>query len=138
MVLVIRIRSSGCAAIAHFPDHLGRQDERIADFGCAESSNNRMELMACIKALRWARESQPWSDVTRVQIVTGSTYITDNISYRARGWKKNKWRNRFGKPPLCPKEAKEWEAPLKKMYDHLRLNDRSELEKRVHKLFLHV
>jgi hypothetical protein len=43
-----------------------------------------------------------------------------------------------GKTPLCPKEAKEWEAPLKKMYDHLRLNGRSELGKRVHKLFLHV
>jgi ribonuclease HI len=57
-----------------------------------------MELMACIKALRWVRENQPWSDVTRVQIVTDSTYVTDNISYRARGWKKNKWRNRFGKP----------------------------------------
>jgi ribonuclease HI len=90
--------SSGCAAIVHFPDHLRRQDERIVDFGCAESSNNRMELMACIKALRWVRENQPWSDVTRVQIVTDSTYVTDNISYRARGWKKNKWRNRFGKP----------------------------------------
>lgn len=90
--------SSGCAAIVHFPDHLGRQDERIVDFGCAESSNNRMELMACIKALRWVRENQPWSDVMRVQIVTDSTYVTDNISYRARGWKRNKWRNRFGKP----------------------------------------
>jgi ribonuclease HI len=90
--------SSGCAAIAHFPDHLERQGERIVDFGCAESSNNRMELMACIKALRWVRENQPWQDVTRVQIVTDSTYITDNVSYRARAWKKNKWRNRFGKP----------------------------------------
>lgn len=90
--------SSGCAAIVHFPDHLSRQNESIVDFGCAESSNNRMELMACIKALKWVRENQPWPDVTRVQFVTDSTYITDNISYRARGWKKNKWRNRFGKP----------------------------------------
>jgi ribonuclease HI len=90
--------SSGCAAIVHFPDHLEREDERIVDFGCAESSNNRMELMACIKTLKWARKNQPWPDVTRMQIVTDSTYITDNISYRAGGWKKNKWRNRFGKP----------------------------------------
>jgi ribonuclease HI len=90
--------SSGCAAIVHFPDHLSRQNESIVDFGCAESSNNRMELMACIKALKWVRENQPWPDVTRVQFVTDSTYIMDNISYRARGWKKNKWRNRFGKP----------------------------------------
>ncbi len=75
-------------------DRLGRQDEIIVDFGCAESSNNRMELMACIeKHLEWVRENQPWQDVTRVQIVTDSTYITENVSYRARGWKKNKWRN---------------------------------------------
>src|ERR1700679_4334256 len=90
--------NSGCAAIVRFPEHLGRKDEWIVDFGCAESSNNRMELMACVKALKWIREARPWPDVTRVQIVTDSMYVTDNISYRARNWKKNKWRNRFGKP----------------------------------------
>ena len=31
--------NSGCAAIVHFPDRLGHEDERIVDFGCAESSN---------------------------------------------------------------------------------------------------
>lgn len=91
-------REAGCAAIVHYPDSLYRADEQIVDFGCAESSNNRMELMTCIKALKWVRENQPWPNVMRVQIVADSTYITDNISYRARGWKKNKWRNRFGKP----------------------------------------
>ena len=40
-----------------------------------------------------------------------------------------------GNAPNCPKEAKKWEVPLKKMYDHLRLSGHSELEKRVHKLF---
>jgi ribonuclease HI len=89
---------AGCAAIVHYPDSVQLADEQIVDFGCAESSSNRMELMACIKALKWVRENQPWPNVMRVQIVTDSTYITDNISYRARGWKKNKWRNRFGKP----------------------------------------
>ena len=43
-----------------------------------------------------------------------------------------------GKQPVCPKEAKEWEVSLKKMYDRLCLNGQSELEKRVHKLFLNV
>jgi ribonuclease HI len=88
---------SGCAAIVHFPDHLGRQDEQIVDFGCAESSNNRMELMACIKALKWVRNNQTWAGVKRALFVTDSAYITDNI-YRAGIWKTNKWRNRFGKP----------------------------------------
>jgi ribonuclease HI len=89
---------SGCAAVVQFPEHLSRADEEIVDFGCAESSNNRMELMACIKAIQWIRENEPWPDVCRAIIVTDSTYVTDNITYRARSWKQNSWRNRHGEP----------------------------------------
>lgn len=89
---------SGCAAIVHYPEHLSREDEQILDFGCAESSNNRMELMACIKALLWIRESEPWPDVTRVQIITDSLYVAENVAFRAPSWKKNRWRNRYGEP----------------------------------------
>ena len=69
---------SGCAAIVHYPDHLDREDEQIVDFGCEESSNNRMELLACIRVLKWIRENGPWQDVTRVQIFTDSQYVKDN------------------------------------------------------------
>ncbi len=89
---------AGCSAIVHYPDNLELPDEQIVDFGCAESSNNRMELMACIKALEWVRVHQPWPDVTRVQIISDSIYVTDNVSFRARSWKQNKWRNRYGQP----------------------------------------
>jgi ribonuclease HI len=89
---------AGCAAIVHYPDNLDLPDEQIVDFGCFESSNNRMELMACVKSLEWVRGHRPWPDVERVQIVTDSTYITDNVNHRAPGWKKNKWRNRYGQP----------------------------------------
>ncbi len=88
---------SGCAAIVHYPDHLGREDERIVDFGCGESSNNRMELMACVKSLKWVRENMPWDDVVRVLIITDSTYVTENVD-RASEWKKKDWRNRYGQP----------------------------------------
>ncbi len=43
-----------------------------------------------------------------------------------------------GKSPVCPKESKDWEAHLKKVHKHLHLSGQSELESRVHKLFLHV
>ena len=89
---------AGCAAIVHYPDKLDLPDEQIVDFGCSESSNNRMELMACIKSLEWVREHRPWPEVERVQIVTDSTYVTDNVNHRAQGWKKNRWRNRHGQP----------------------------------------
>jgi ribonuclease HI len=86
---------SGCAAIVHFPDHLGLTDEQIVDFGCDESSINRMELMACTEALRWVCQNGPWTDVTRVLIITDSQYITQN-TFRAQGWKRNGWRNAHG------------------------------------------
>jgi ribonuclease HI len=89
---------SGCAAIVEYPESLNWAHEVIVDFSCAESSINRMELMACIKALEWVRQKQPWPNVTRVQIVTDATYITNNCSYRAQAWKKAGWRNRYGKP----------------------------------------
>jgi ribonuclease HI len=88
---------SGCAAIVRYPDHLQLQEEQIVDFGCEESSNNRMELLACIRALKWVRKNAPWHEVTRVQIFTDSQYVNDNF-FRAREWKKNHWRNRHGEP----------------------------------------
>jgi ribonuclease HI len=89
--------SSGCAAIVQYPEHLGRSDEQIVDFGCSESSNNRMELLACIQALKWIRSNSPWPGVSRVQIVTDSRYVKDNI-IRVPSWRKNGWRNQFGAP----------------------------------------
>ena len=86
---------SGCAAIVRFPEHLDLPDEQVVDFGCDESSINRMELMACLKALMWVVESAPWSDVTRVLIIIDSQYITENVM-RAQGWKKMGWRNVHG------------------------------------------
>ena len=86
---------SGCAAIVHFPEHLGRPDEQVVDFGCNESSINRMELLACIEALGWVLNHAPWDDVTRVIIVTDSQYVTDNFR-RAHYWKKQGWKNLSG------------------------------------------
>lgn len=88
---------SGCAAIVSYPDHLLREEEQITDFGCAESSNNRMELLACVCALKWVRANAPWPGVTRIQIVTDSRYVKDNL-FRARAWKKNDWRNLHDEP----------------------------------------
>ena len=92
---------SGCAAVVHYPEHLQREDEQIVDFGCEESSNNRMELLACICALKWVRQNGPWTGVTRVQVFTDSRYVKDNL-FRAREWKKNDWKNRHGEPRENP------------------------------------
>lgn len=74
---------SGIAVIVHYPDHLQLPDEAICEFGYTESTNDRMELLACIKALEWVRKKKPWCDVTGVQIITDSKYVADNVGYRA-------------------------------------------------------
>jgi ribonuclease HI len=88
----------GIAVVVRYPEHPQLPDEVICEIGYTESTNNRMELLACIKALEWVRKNKPWRDVTGVQIATDSRYVADNVGYRAPGWKKNKWRNQYGEP----------------------------------------
>jgi ribonuclease HI len=90
---------SGCAVIARYPEHLNRDDEIIVDFGCPRSTNQRMELTACIEALKWVRRNAPWDGVTCVLVITDATYVTEFIGL-APTWKRNGWRNQYGQPIL--------------------------------------
>lgn len=85
----------GAAAIAVYPDHLDHVEELIVDLGFAATTNNRMELVACIEAIEWIRKNQPWPGVTRVQIVTDSEYVQKYFWY-SRGWLSNDGRNLEG------------------------------------------
>src|SRR5439155_19864345 len=56
----------------------------VADFvwSCCQKARrcrafNRMELLACIRALQWVRANAPWDGVTRVQVFTDSRYVKD-------------------------------------------------------------
>ena len=88
---------SGCAVIAQYAEHLNREDEIIVDFGCPRSTNQRMELTACIEGLKWVRQSVPWDGVTCVLVVTDSDYVRGFIGI-APIWKRNGWRNRDRQP----------------------------------------
>jgi len=88
---------SGCAARVEYPDRLQRDEELIVDRGYVASTNNRMELMACILSLRWVRDSDLKRRVGRVQIVTDSEYLAKYVG-QARYWKQDNWTNRFGEP----------------------------------------
>jgi ribonuclease HI len=70
---------SGCAVIACYPDHLHREDEIIVDFGCPKSTNQRMELTACIEGLKWVRRHVPWDGVTCVLVVTDSQHVKEFV-----------------------------------------------------------
>lgn len=88
---------SGCAVIVRYPEHLNKPDEIVVDFGCPRSTNQRMELMACVEGLKWIRNNSPWEGVTCVLVITDSIYVKNYIGV-APYWKRNGWRNRDGKP----------------------------------------
>jgi ribonuclease HI len=88
---------SGCAARIEYPDHLQRDEELIVDRGYVASTNNRMELMACVLSLRWVRDSHLKKVVGRVQILTDSEYLAKYVA-QAPHWKQDNWTNRFGEP----------------------------------------
>ena len=66
--------------------------ERELHGGAAQTTNNRMELMAAIMALESL--TRP-SDVT---LVTDSAYVKDGITQWLAGWKRNGWKTAARKP----------------------------------------
>ncbi|MDX5382121.1 MAG: ribonuclease HI [Rhodobacterales bacterium] len=66
--------------------------ERELNGGEAETTNNRMELLAAINALEALERA---SEIT---IVTDSAYVKNGVTAWIHGWKKNGWRTADRKP----------------------------------------
>ncbi len=65
--------------------------------GCADTTNNRMELTAVITAL--SKLKKP----CRVELTTDSRYVCDGITKGwARSWRKKGWKKGDGSPALNP------------------------------------
>ncbi len=60
--------------------------------GEERTTNNRMELMAAIKAL------EALKGPAQVRLHTDSTYLRDGITRWIHGWKANGWKTAAGKP----------------------------------------
>lgn len=60
--------------------------------GEPQTTNNRMEMMAVIRALEVLKRP------SRVQVHTDSQYVQKGISEWMTGWKKRNWRTADGKP----------------------------------------
>jgi len=67
------------------------------------STNNRMELMAAIKAL------EALTKPCRVTLTTDSVYVRDGITKWIHGWQRNGWRTADRKPV---KNVELWQALL--------------------------
>lgn len=60
--------------------------------GEADTTNNRMELMAAIEALTALKKP------SRVKLHTDSTYVKDGLNKWIHGWKRNGWKTAAKKP----------------------------------------
>ena len=88
----------GWGAVLRFGDK-----ERELSGGEAPTTNNRMELMAAIEALKALKKP------CRVQLTTDSNYVRDGITKWIHGWRRNGWRTADRKPV---KNAELWQALL--------------------------
>lgn len=66
--------------------------------GYKEGTNNEMELMACVLALRGIPAELMTSNIQRIYIFTDSQYVRDYLYYATKIWPNNGWCNRDGKP----------------------------------------
>ncbi len=71
---------------------LGLKPKRLSG-GFAHTTNNRMELMACIKALEEMEGKK-----TPIELFTDSTYVRNGITDWVNGWKAKGWKTSMKKP----------------------------------------
>ena len=74
--------------------------EKEISGGEAETTNNRMELMAAISALAALKRH------SHVELYTDSAYVKNGISQWIHGWKRNGWKTADRKPV---KNAELWQ-----------------------------
>lgn len=88
--------TGGFAARIEFPFGWNRPDELLEYRGYLETTNNRMELEACIFAHQWVCDRGIESNISHFQIVTDSKYVFENYN-RSVGWSRSGWCNSYGR-----------------------------------------
>jgi ribonuclease HI len=86
----------------------GSHEKEISG-GEADTTNNRMEMMAAIEALNALKRP------CRVVLSTDSKYVMDGITKWVFGWQKNGWKTADRKPV---KNAELWQALLEATRRH--------------------
>ena len=76
------------------------ETEKELSGGEAQTTNNRMELMAAISALEALKRP------CQVRLYTDSSYVKDGVTKWIHGWKRNGWRTADKKPV---KNAELWQ-----------------------------
>lgn len=72
-------------------NHSTGEENRITG-GAVDTTNNKMEIVACIEALKFIGSDN------KVDIYTDSKYVKNGINKWISGWKKNGWKTIKGQP----------------------------------------
>lgn len=67
--------------------------------GEKNTTNNRMELMAAINALKAVSENSEWRN-RKIEVFSDSQYVKNGITSWINSWKKNGWKTAAKKPVL--------------------------------------
>lgn len=82
----------GWGALLQAKDGENVVKERELNGGEAQTTNNRMELLAAISAL------EALDRPSRITVVTDSAYVKGGITAWLHGWKRNGWKTSTKKP----------------------------------------
>jgi ribonuclease HI len=86
----------GIGMVVEYPDSMNLENVELSE-GYKLSTNNRMELLAVISAMRWLQTEMRKRKFTRALIITDSEYVYSNHS-NVQYWKTDGWKNKEGKP----------------------------------------
>ncbi|MDO4569312.1 MAG: ribonuclease HI [Planctomycetia bacterium] len=82
----------GVGGWAYILRHLPTGKEKVMSGAEADTTNNRMELMAVIQGLRALNRP------VAVEVVSDSQYVLKGLKSWLSGWKRNGWKLASGKP----------------------------------------
>lgn len=93
-------RKGGYGIVFVHIDEVGNEAivDQHAPPGVMGTTGNRMELQATVTALEMAPRCACYALVEKVVIRTDSRYVADNYRNALFQWRREKWRNREGRP----------------------------------------
>ena len=93
-------RRGGYAIRIIYSDEIGNEfpEDIIINESYPGATNNKMELLACVRALEEAEKSQYYEKIFNIFIFTDSTYVCNNYKPAIFFWSSHKWMTRNGNP----------------------------------------
>jgi len=80
--------------------------------GYKGATNNQMELLACVNALKEAQDNFNLIEFRKIIINSDSQYVVSNYKYALFNWSTNGWKNQDGRPM---ENAAIWKELLKQV-----------------------